>query len=131
MNINLNCAATFIKISQLFQFLRLFDRGTWAYRASMAGIIVISMWGTAYTLLSIFTCSNIPDSWNILARNARCWAYASQKPEEFTFTLVSHNVLNTLFDAYIIAIPFRLYSKPGLNLRTRLGLMVLLLMGAT
>lgn len=131
LNISLNCAATFIKISQLFQFLRLFDKGTWAYRASVAGIVVVSLWGTAYTLLSIFPCSNIADSWNILAKDTRCWAYASQRPDEFTFTIVSHNIINTFFDAYIIAIPFRLYSKPGLSLRTRLGLMVLLLMGVT
>ncbi|KAK0614708.1 hypothetical protein B0T14DRAFT_570612 [Immersiella caudata] len=130
LNVSLNFAATFIKLSQLFQFLRLFEKGTWAYRASVYGIIVISAWGIAYTLLSIFPCANIPDAWNVLARDARCWAYASQNPDEFTATLVSHNTLNTLFDMYIIAIPFQLYSKSGLSLRTRLGLLVLLGMGA-
>jgi len=130
LNVSLNFAATFIKLSQLFQFLRLFEKGTWAYRASVYGIIVISAWGTAYTLLSIFPCASIPDAWNVLARDARCWAYASQDPDEFTATLVSHNTLNTLFDMYIIAIPFQLYSKSGLSLKTRLGLLVLLGMGA-
>ncbi|KAK1750383.1 hypothetical protein QBC47DRAFT_455295 [Echria macrotheca] len=131
LNISLNLAAAFIKISQLFQFLRVFEKGTWAWRASVAGIVVISLWGLAYTMLAIFPCSDIPDTWNILARDAHCWGYASQNADEFTFTLVSHNVINTFFDAYIVAIPFRLYSKPGINLRMRLGLLVLLLMGVT
>jgi hypothetical protein len=131
LNVSLNFAATFIKLSQLFQFLRIFERGTWAYRASVAGIVVISLWGTAYTLLSMFPCANIADSWDVLAREASCWAYASQDSGEFTATIVSHNILNTLFDIYIIAIPFQLYAKSGLSLRTRLGLLVLLLMGAT
>ncbi len=131
LNVSLNFAATFIKLSQLFQFLRIFERGTWAYRASLVGIVVISLWGIAYTLLSLIPCASIADSWNVLARDARCWAYASQNAAEFTATIVSHNILNTLFDMYIIAIPFQLYAKPGLSLRTRLGLLVLLLMGAT
>lgn len=131
LNISLNFSTTFIKLSQLFQFLRLFEKGTWAHRASIGGIIVISIWGTVYTLLSMFPCADISHAWNVLARDARCWAYASQNPDEFTATIVSHNILNTFFDIYIIAIPFQLYSKPGLSLRTRLGLLVLLLMGAT
>ena len=131
LNISLNFSATFIKLSQLFQFLRLFEKGTWAYRASVIGLAVISAWGLAYTLLSLFPCTNIPDAWDVLSRDANCWAYASQNADEFTATLVSHNVLNTLFDIYIIAIPFQLYSKAGLTLKTRLGLLVLLLMGAT
>ncbi|KAK0650001.1 hypothetical protein B0T16DRAFT_457361 [Cercophora newfieldiana] len=131
LNFSLNFAATFIKLSQLFQFLRLFDKGSWAYRASVIGIVVISAWGIAYTLLSLFPCASIPDAWNVLARDAKCWAYASQNPDEFVATIVSHNILNTIFDIYIIAIPFQLYSKSGLSLKTRLGLLVLLLMGAT
>jgi len=130
LNINLNLAATFIKLSLLFQFLRMFDKGTWAYRSSIIGIVLVTMWGFAFLMLSIFPCANIPDAWNILARDAKCWGYASQNAEAFTATLVSHNTINTFFDIYITVIPFQLYFQPDVTLRTRLGLLVLLLMGA-
>jgi hypothetical protein len=130
LNINLNLAATFIKLSLLFQFLRIFERGTWPYRASVIGIVAVTLWGSTFFVLSIFPCATISDAWNIFARDARCWAYGSQDPVMFTATLVSHNTINTFFDIYITAIPLQMYFQPDVTLRTRLGLMVLLLMGA-
>jgi hypothetical protein len=131
LNINLNLSATFIKLSLLCQFLRLFDRGTWAYRASQIGLVFVTLWGIAFIILAVFPCATISDAWNFLARNPKCWGYASQDPDLFTATLVSHNLINTIFDIYITAIPFQLYFQPDVTYRTRLGLMVLLLMGAT
>jgi hypothetical protein len=131
LNINLNLAATFIKLSLLFQFLRVFDKGTWPFRASTVGIVLVALWGLTFTILSIFPCADVSDAWDIFARDARCWGYGSQNPDLFTATLVSHNLINTLFDVYITAIPFQLYFQPDVTTRTRLGLMVLLLMGAT
>ncbi|KAK1764360.1 hypothetical protein QBC33DRAFT_572436 [Phialemonium atrogriseum] len=131
LNINLNLAAAFIKLSLLFQFLRVFDRGTWPHRASVGGIVFVSLWGITFVILAVFPCTVIPDAWNIFARDAHCWGYGSQDPDLFTATFVSHNLINTLLDIYITAIPFQLYTRPDVTLRTRLGLMVLLLMGAT
>lgn len=131
LNINLNLSATFIKLSLLCQFLRLFDKGTWAYRASLVGLVFVTLWGLTFVILSLVPCTVISDAWNIFAANPRCWGYASQNPDLFTATLVSHNLINTIFDIYITAIPFQLYFQPDVTSRTRLGLMVLLLMGAT
>jgi rhodopsin domain-containing protein len=131
MNINLNLSATFIKLSLLCQFLRLFNKGTWAYRASIGGLVAVTLWGVTFVILSVFPCAVVSDAWNILARNPRCWGYASQDADLFTATLVSHNIINTIFDIYITAIPFQLYFQPDVTSRTRMGLMVLLLMGAT
>jgi hypothetical protein len=131
LNINLNLAAAFIKLSLLFQFLRIFKKGTWPYRASLIGIVFVTLWGITFVLLSLFPCTVISDAWDIFARNAHCWGYASQDPDLFTATFVSHNLINTLFDIYITAIPFQLYFQPDVTLRTRMGLMVLLMMGAT
>jgi hypothetical protein len=131
LNINLNLAMTFIKLSLLFQFLRIFERGSGAHLLSRIGIVFVTLWGVAFVLLSIFPCAYIPDTWNVLARDARCWGYASQDANAFTATLVSHNVINTLLDIYITAIPLRLYWEPEVSSRTKRGLIVLLLMGAT
>ena len=130
LNINLNLAATFIKLSLLFQFLRIFERRTWPHRASIIGIVLVSLWGLTFVILSVFPCSHIPDAWDIFARDAHCWGYGSQDPDLFTATFVAHNLINTVFDVYITIIPFQLYFQPETTLRTRLGLMVLLLMGA-
>jgi hypothetical protein len=131
LNINLNLSAAFIKLSLLFQFLRMFDKGTWAHKASIAGILLVTAWGLAFVLIAVFPCSYIPDAWNVLSRDAHCWGYASQNPDLFTATFVSHNLINTVFDIYITVIPFQLYFQPDVTLRQRLGLMVLLLMGGT
>lgn len=132
LNINLNISAATIKLSLLFQFLRIFDRKGWPWKASVVGIVLVTLWGTAFLMLSIVPCANVPDAWNVLAaRTARCWGYASQDPDSFVATLIGHNAINTFFDLYIIAIPLHIYTKPNVALRTRLGLMVLLLMGAT
>jgi len=131
MNINFNFATTFIKLSLFFQFLRLFKKGTWAFNASIIGIVLVSMWGTAFILLSLFPCSYIPDAWNVLARDAHCWGYASQDADAFTATLVSHNLINTLFDIYLTIIPFQLYFQEEVAQKTRFGLLILLLMGGT
>ncbi|KAK4209284.1 hypothetical protein QBC37DRAFT_378203 [Rhypophila decipiens] len=131
LNINLNLSTALIKLSILCQFLRMFDRGTWPHKLSIAGIILVSIWGLTFLILSLFPCTVISDAWNILSQNPKCWGYASQEPHMFTATLVSHNIMNTVFDLYITAIPFQLYFQPDVTLKTRLGLMVLLLMGAT
>jgi hypothetical protein len=132
LNINLNVAMITIKLSLLFQFLRLFDRKGWPWRASVVGIVLVTLWGLAFMALSVVPCARIPDAWNVLgAREARCWGYASQDANEFVATLISHNAINTFFDLFIIAIPLHIYTQPKVPLKTRLGLMVLLLMGAT
>jgi hypothetical protein len=131
MNINLNLAATFIKLSLLCQFLRIFKHGSWPYRASLIGVGLVSIWGIVFVILAVFPCAVIENAWDIFARNPYCWGYGSQDPDLFTATLVAHNTINTFFDIYITLIPFQLYFQPGVTLKTRLGLLVLLLMGVT
>lgn len=130
LNININLAAAFIKLSLLCQFLRIFKRGTWPHRASVVGIVLVAMWGFAFTLVALFPCAVISDAWNIFATNTACWGYGTTDPDAFTATFVSHNLMNTIFDVYITVIPLQLYFQPKVSTRTRMGLMVLLLMGA-
>jgi len=128
---SINLAAAFIKLSLLFQFLRIFDKGTWPHWASRIGIALVSIWGFVFAILSFFPCSNVVDAWNIFAENPKCWGFGSPDPDLFTATFVAHNVLNTIFDVYITVIPFQLYFRPGVTQKTRIGLLVLLLMAVT
>ncbi len=108
LNINLNLAAAFIKLSLLYQYLRVFKRDTWPYRASIVGIVFVSLWGLVFVILALFPCAYVPDAWNLFAQNARCWGYGSQNPDLFTLTFVCHNVINTLFDIDYTALPLGL-----------------------
>ena len=130
LNISLNLAIAFIKLSLLFQFLRIFTKGTWPYTVSVVNIVLVSLWGLAFTLVALFPCAVISDAWNIFATNSACWGYGSTDPDAFTATFVAHNVMNTIFDVVITLIPIQLYFQPNITMRTRMGLMVLLLMGA-
>lgn len=128
-NACLNLAATFIKLSLLFQYLRIFEKGTWPHRASIVTIGLVSLWGLAYTLLALFPCWPISDFWYSPA-DAKCWGYGAWSTAELTGTFYSHTAMNMLLDIIILAIPFHLYFKTNMTFKMRMGLLALLLMGA-
>ncbi len=125
----MNLATTFIKLSLLFQYLRLFDKGSWPYRSSIVGIVLVSLWGAAFAILAFVPCSKVSDFW-YSPPDAHCWGYGSNVPSVFTGTFIVHTTLNMLFDLGILTIPLNLYWRSGVTIRMRLGLLALLLMGA-
>ncbi|KAH8883058.1 hypothetical protein GQ53DRAFT_831013 [Thozetella sp. PMI_491] len=126
----LTLAATFIKLSLLFQYLRIFERGTWPYRVSLTCLVFVSLWGTTFAVLAFFPCTNISDFW-YSPPTAHCWGYGSNVPSTFTGTFITHTTLNMFFDLVILAIPMNLYWQPTIMvMKARFGLLALLLMGA-
>ncbi|KAI0127162.1 hypothetical protein BJ170DRAFT_595043 [Xylariales sp. AK1849] len=128
-NACLNLAAMFIKLSLLFQYLRLFEKGSWPYRLSVGTIVAVALWGTAYSLLAFIPCWPVSDFW-YSPPDAKCWAYGAWSTEELTATFYSHTSLNMILDIIILAIPFHLYFKGNMTFKMRMGLLALLLMGA-
>ncbi|KAI1841350.1 hypothetical protein JX265_013450 [Neoarthrinium moseri] len=128
-NASLNLAATFIKLSLLCQYLRVFEKGTWPHRMSKVTIVLVSLWGLAYTMLAFIPCWPVADYW-YSPPDAKCWAYGAWSTEELMGTFYSHTALNMVFDIVILTIPFHLYFKPCMTLKMRIGLLALLLMGA-
>jgi hypothetical protein len=128
-NICMNLAATFIKLSLLFQYLRIFEKRTWPYRVSLCTIGLVTLWGTAFVILAIIPCWPVSDFWYSPA-DAKCWGYGAWSTEELTATFYAHTSLNILLDLIILAIPFNLYFQVRMTLKMRLGLLALLLMGA-
>ncbi|KAH7303517.1 hypothetical protein B0I35DRAFT_383799 [Stachybotrys elegans] len=125
----LHTAAAFIKLSLLFQYLRVFSRGSLPYRLSIAGIVATSLWGLAFAILAFVPCSKVSDFW-YSPSDARCWGYGSSEPRQFTGTFIAHAVLNTTLDLYILTIPMHLYLQSQALSKTRYGLMGLLALGA-
>ncbi|KAI0159273.1 hypothetical protein BJ166DRAFT_327327 [Pestalotiopsis sp. NC0098] len=128
-NACLNMAATFIKLSLLFQYLRIFEKGSWPYRAALGTIGLVSMWGIAYTILALFPCWPVSDFW-YSPTGAKCWGYGAWSTAELTGTFYSHTAMNMILDIIILAIPFHLYFKTDMTFKMRMGLLALLLMGA-
>lgn len=122
-------AATFIKLSLLFQYLRIFEKGSWPYRAALGTIGLVSMWGIAYTILALFPCWPVSDFW-YSPTGAKCWGYGAWSTAELTGTFYSHTAMNMILDIIILAIPFHLYFKTDMTFKMRMGLLALLLMGA-
>lgn len=122
-------ATTFIKLSLLCQYLRIFEKGSWPHRASQATIVVVTLWGLAYTILAFFPCWPVSDFWYSPA-DAKCWGYGAWSTDELVGTFYSHTAMNMILDIIILAIPFHLYFKTDMTFKMRMGLLALLLMGA-
>ncbi|KAF7522912.1 hypothetical protein G7054_g11959 [Neopestalotiopsis clavispora] len=128
-NACLNMAATFIKLSLLFQYLRIFEKGSWPHKASLFTIGLVTLWGLAYTILALFPCWPVSDFW-YSPTGAKCWGYGAWSTAELTGTFYSHTAMNMILDIIILAIPFHLYFKTDMTFKMRMGLLALLLMGA-
>ncbi|KAK8129073.1 Satratoxin biosynthesis SC1 cluster protein 4 [Apiospora sp. TS-2023a] len=131
MNGFFNLGSAFIKLSLLFQYLRIFPRGTWIWRATVAVACAVAVWGFTFSFLAFFPCSKGPN-FNPLGadRGAYCWAYGSNDPDIFTMTFNAHTVMNMVFDLIILVLPFQLYMNKTMTNKMRLGLLALLFMGA-
>lgn len=125
----LNLAATFIKLSLLCQYLRIFEKGSWPYKASLATIVAVTLWGLAYSILAFVPCWPVSDFW-YSPTGAKCWGYGAWSTGELVGTFYSHTAMNMVLDIIILAIPSHLYFKTDMTFKMRMGLLALLLMGA-
>ena len=131
MNGFFNLGSACIKLSLLFQYLRIFERGTWIWRATLAVIAAVSVWGFTFSFMAFVPCSRGPQ-FDPLGKtpDTRCWAYGSGDPDIFTMTFNAHTVMNMIFDLVILLLPFQLYLNKTMTTKMRLGLLALLFMGA-
>lgn len=86
-NVSVNLAATFIKLSLLFQYLRVFSRGSWPHLASRILIVITSLWGATFSLIAIYPCTTVSDFWSA-PPDKKCWMYGSSNGEEFATTFM-------------------------------------------
>ncbi len=122
------CSTAFIKLSLLFQYLRIFEKGTAIRKLCIALIVLVSLWGFAYAFMAWVPCFPIHNMWDITP-GAKCYSFGSQSPDDFAATFESHTAVNVLFDVLVLAIPIPLYFEKDTPMKARIGLVVLLLMG--
>jgi Na+(H+)/acetate symporter ActP len=122
-------STTLIKISLLFQYLRVFKEGP--MRSLCLGVIAfVCLWGFAYSFIAWVPCVPLARFWNPLGHAGKCWGYGAGTPHEFVSTFESHAGVNMVLDVLCFSIPIPLYFKRGTANRTRIGLLVLLFMGS-
>ncbi|KAK2031362.1 hypothetical protein LX32DRAFT_671741 [Colletotrichum zoysiae] len=121
-------STAFIKISLLFQYLRIYDQPSFTRRACIFAIVLITMWAITYSFLSWVPCVPVRAYWD-WSVPAKRWAYGSLEAEVFSATFESHSAANIALDLLVLMIPVPLYFKPGVPLKSRLGLLALLSMG--
>ncbi|KAL1838821.1 hypothetical protein VTJ49DRAFT_2178 [Mycothermus thermophilus] len=122
-----------IKISLLLQYMRVYERGTRLYNICRAFIIIIALWGAAYSMIAWVPCVPVSDYWTVFYEQdisgLRCYGYGSQSVREFKAIYESHAAVNMVLDLVVMALAVPMYFEPGATGRTRLGLVGILTMG--
>ncbi|KAK2614736.1 hypothetical protein N8I77_001541 [Diaporthe amygdali] len=105
-------SAGFIKLALLFQYLRLYERGTRLWYITVGTIIIVSGWCIAYGFLAWVPTVPVEAYWN-LAIPATRYAFGSLSVDTFVATYTSLTATNMILDMIILAIPapLLLYNK--------------------
>lgn len=123
----ITCTAL-IKLSLLFQYLRVYNRGTTMYRLCVGLLVFTALWGAAYTFMAWFPCFPVKHLW-LAPPGAKCYAFGSPDSQMFTATYESHTGVNMVLDVLVLAAPVPLYFDKHTPQKTRRGLLALLFMG--
>jgi hypothetical protein len=121
-------STTFIKLSLLFQYLRIFEDGKHR-RICIYAIVVVSLWGLTYTVLAWVPCVPVHGFWDIYMTDKYCFGYGSQNASQFVAMFETHAALNMAFDLLVFVLPIPLYFKPNTMRQQRLSLLVLFFIG--
>ncbi|KAI0476607.1 hypothetical protein GGR56DRAFT_694207 [Xylariaceae sp. FL0804] len=127
-NASYNTSTALIKLSLLFQYLRLFERG-WLRWICISLISSTALWGVTYCFMAWFPCFPVNHYWKLIPGNT-CYAYASLDPDVFFATYSSHSTLNMALDIAVFVVPLPLFWRKNTQRRTKLGLIGLIVAGA-
>ncbi|KAF9870945.1 integral membrane protein [Colletotrichum karsti] len=122
-------ATALIKLALLFQYLRMFEKGSKSRFITIVVIYITALWGLAYTFLAFVPCFPISAFWNLTAVTNDRWGFGSHDPVIFARTFESHVGINVALDLIVFVIPIKLFMERGLRAKSRLGLLGLITMG--
>ncbi|KAH7069965.1 hypothetical protein BKA63DRAFT_494157 [Paraphoma chrysanthemicola] len=136
-NITYSASTTFIKLSILFQYLRLFAENAptmppknykLARRAVLSLITLCSIWGLTFFLLSIFPCSPVAKNWNPFLKGT-CFGWGSKEPHKFFAMFASHAASNTFLDILVLLVPLPFLRTMRLAGKSKAGFITLFTLG--
>lgn len=121
-------STTFIKLALLFQYLRVYERGTVMHRICIIVAIFTALWGAAYSFMAWVPCFPVSAFWDITAEG-RCYGFGSRVAADLVATFEGHTAVNMALDLIILIIPIPLFWKAGTSFAQRMRLLALLTMG--
>lgn len=87
-----------IKMALLFQYLRVYEKGSKTRIATIATIVVVALWGVAYSILSWVPTVPVNAYWDLTMPATR-YAYGSIYVEPFVAVYSSHAASNMVLDS--------------------------------
>lgn len=128
-NASFSTSNALVKLSILLQYLRLFkDRMRNLRVATTVLIIIVSMWGFAFSFMAWFPCFPVQQFYR-LGSELSCYGYGSTNSMEVYNVVVSSNATNMALDFIILVLPIPLLFSDDTIRKTKLGLMGLLVIG--
>ena len=129
-------ATALIKLSLLFQYLRLFDAGSKSRKICIALIYITSIWGLAFSFIGWFPCFPVSAYWENPLGN-QCYGYGVGfvNVDAFTAAYYSHSATNSVLDLAVLFLPLPLLFKKKIGQRkvdkkTLWGLCAIFFIGA-
>ncbi|KAF2713400.1 hypothetical protein K504DRAFT_498217 [Pleomassaria siparia CBS 279.74] len=122
-------STTFIKLSILFQYLRVFDlQYRFARQLTWVMVALTAAWGLTFFSLALFSCIPIHKNWDIYA-DGTCVSWGSKDPDVFFPTWAAHAATNMLLDILVLVLPIPFLRSMAMGGKTRLGLVGLFSIG--
>lgn len=122
-------STTFIKLSLLFQYLSIFEKGTFLRKFTISMAIIIGLWGAAFSFMAWFPCFPVKEYWDLFGSEGVCYAFGSKYAAPFAAMYECHAGMNMVFDIIVLVLPVPLYFSKDISRQTRNGLVGLFVMG--
>jgi len=120
-------STAYIKLSLLFQYLRVFERGTLMYRVTQGMLIFVALWGFAFIFMNWFACFPTPAAfWNGTGKG--CYASFSPNLKIVIKSIEAQGGSNACLDVIVLLIAFTILRETDRPVNKK-GLSVLLGMG--
>ncbi|GME22950.1 hypothetical protein GTA08_BOTSDO08866 [Neofusicoccum parvum] len=113
-----------IKLSLLFQYLRLFpkDLHPRTFYTCLGLIGVVTTWGVSFLFLIIFACNPVDKSWH-LTKEGKCIMFGDFHPKNAYAAYASQTASNMFLDTVILIVPIPSLYKLSVGRKQKIGLM--------
>lgn len=117
-----------MKLSLLFQFLRIYDDRPMMRRICQTLVVVVAIWGATFSFLAWAPCLPVSRYWDLGpdADGGTCYGFGISTDRT---AFVTHTAINMALDFCVLAVPLPLYFDSATPSMTRAGMVVLLLLG--
>ncbi|KAK8083199.1 hypothetical protein PG996_001980 [Apiospora saccharicola] len=121
-----------VKLALLFQYLRIFPDRPQMTRLCQGLIVFTVLYGTVISFIAWFPCFPPVALWDTSrppGRGVKCYGFGASTAEGLYHTFVTVTGTNVLLNLVILVVAIPLYSRKGIDARSRWCLTAMLIMG--